>query len=93
VKIIRKTVDWTFMTGYSAEMAQIRYVVETGAAFIQKPYGIAALSHKVREALDSRALAYEVSPVWNEPRSKLVHKWSQGLWHYSPIVFKTLAPA
>jgi signal transduction histidine kinase len=45
-----------FMTGYSPEMAQHRFVLETGALFIQKPYGIAALSHKVREALDAGAL-------------------------------------
>jgi signal transduction histidine kinase len=42
-----------FMSGYSAEMAQSRFVLETGATFIQKPYGIAALGNKVREALDA----------------------------------------
>jgi hypothetical protein len=45
------------MTGYSGEMAQSRFVVETGAMFIQKPYGMAALGHKVREALDAHVLA------------------------------------
>jgi signal transduction histidine kinase len=46
-----------FMSGYSAEIAESRFVLETGAAFIQKPYGIAALGHKVRETLDAHALA------------------------------------
>ena len=46
-----------FMSGYSAEIARSRFVLETGAAFIQKPYGIAALGHKVRETLDAHALA------------------------------------
>ena len=57
IRMLRNDVPVLFMTGYSAEMAQTRFVAETGAAFIQKPYGIAALSHKVREALDARALA------------------------------------
>jgi CheY-like chemotaxis protein len=57
IRTLRNDVPVLFMTGYSAEMAQTRFVAETGAAFIQKPYGIAALSHKVREALDARALA------------------------------------
>jgi two-component system cell cycle sensor histidine kinase/response regulator CckA len=57
IRTLRNDVPVLFMTGYSAEMAQTRFVSETGAAFIQKPYGIAALSHKVREALDARALA------------------------------------
>jgi CheY-like chemotaxis protein len=46
-----------FMSGYSAEIARGRFVLETGAEFIQKPYGIVALSHKVRETLDAHALA------------------------------------
>lgn len=46
-----------FMSGYSAEMAQSKFVLETGATFIQKPYGIAALGNKVREALDAHVLA------------------------------------
>jgi signal transduction histidine kinase len=46
-----------FMSGYSAEIARSRFVLETGAAFIQKPYGIAALGHKVRETLDAHAPA------------------------------------
>jgi len=57
IRTLRNDVPVLFMTGYSAEMAQTRFVSEIGAAFIQKPYGIAALSHKVREALDARALA------------------------------------
>jgi CheY-like chemotaxis protein len=46
-----------FMTGYSAETRQTKFVIETGAAFIQKPYGMAALGQKVREALDANVLA------------------------------------
>ena len=57
IRTLRNDVPVIFMTGYSAEIAQTRSVIETGAVFIQKPYGIAALSHKVREALDARALA------------------------------------
>ena len=57
IRSLRSDVPVLFMTGYSAEMAQTSFVVETGAAFIQKPYGVAALGHKVREALDSRVLA------------------------------------
>jgi hypothetical protein len=49
------------MSGYSAEIARSRFVLETGAAFIQKPYGIAALGHKVRETLDAHALALAVA--------------------------------
>ena len=52
-----------FMSGYSAEIARSRFVLETGAAFIQKPYGIAALGHKVRETLDAHALALAVTPA------------------------------
>ena len=46
-----------FMTGYSAETRQTKFVIETGAAFIQKPCGMAALGQKVREALDANVLA------------------------------------
>ena len=54
IRTLGSDVPVIFMTGYSAEMAQSRCVVEPGAAFIQKPYGIAALGHKVRQALDVR---------------------------------------
>lgn len=57
IRMLRGDVPVIFMTGYSAEMAQTRFVLETGATFIQKPYGIAALGNKVREALDAHALA------------------------------------
>ena len=46
-----------FMTGYSSEMAQNSFILETGAVFIQKPYGVGALSLKVREALDCVAVS------------------------------------
>jgi CheY-like chemotaxis protein len=57
IRLLGSEVPVIFMTGYSAEMAQTRFVLETGAVFIQKPYGIAALGNKVREALDARELA------------------------------------
>jgi CheY-like chemotaxis protein len=56
IRAIRGDVPVIYMTGYSAEMAQTRFVLETGATFIQKPYGIAALGNKVRETLDSVAV-------------------------------------
>jgi signal transduction histidine kinase len=56
IRTLGSDVPVIFMTGYSAEIAQNRFVLETGAAFIQKPYGIAALGHKVRETLDAQAL-------------------------------------
>ncbi len=57
IRAIDSDVPVIFMTGYSAETAQSRFIVETGAAFIQKPYGVSVLGHKVREALDAHALA------------------------------------
>jgi signal transduction histidine kinase len=60
IRTLDSEVPVIFMTGYSAEMAQSSFVLETGAAFIQKPYGIAALGNKVREALDSHALTSTV---------------------------------
>lgn len=56
IRTLGSDVPVIFMTGYSAEMAQTRFVLETGAVFIQKPYGIAALGNKVREALDGHAM-------------------------------------
>lgn len=57
IRLLSSEVPVIFMTGYSAEMAQTRFVLESGAVFIQKPYGITALGNKVREALDAHALA------------------------------------
>jgi signal transduction histidine kinase len=57
IRTLGSEVPVIFMTGYSAEMAQTRFVLESGAAFIQKPYGIAALGIKVRETLDAHVLA------------------------------------
>jgi two-component system cell cycle sensor histidine kinase/response regulator CckA len=54
MRTLGSNVPVIFMTGYSAEIAQNRFVLETGAAFIQKPYGIAALGRKVRETLDAQ---------------------------------------
>ncbi len=47
-----------FMTGYSAESVQYesvkqnKFIEETGAALMQKPYGVETLGRKVREVLD-----------------------------------------
>ena len=43
-----------FMTGYSAGMAQDRFLEDVGAALIQKPYSVETLGLKVREVLDVR---------------------------------------
>lgn len=42
-----------FMTGYSAEMIQSKFIEKTGALLLQKPYSIEALGRKVREVLDA----------------------------------------
>lgn len=57
IRTLGSDVPVIFTTGYSADMAQNKFVDETGAAFIQKPFGMTALGHKVREALDVYALA------------------------------------
>ena len=46
-----------FMTGYSAERAQSMFAIDPGVVFLQKPYGIGTLGHKVREALGASLLA------------------------------------
>ncbi len=44
-----------FMTGYSAEMAQSKFIEKTGMPLLQKPYSIDSLGRKVREVLDASA--------------------------------------
>jgi two-component system cell cycle sensor histidine kinase/response regulator CckA len=53
-----------FMTGYSPEMVQSKYVNQNIAlenlhpVLIQKPYSIQVLGHKVRDVLDARAMSH-----------------------------------
>jgi two-component system, cell cycle sensor histidine kinase and response regulator CckA len=42
-----------FMTGYSTEMFQSNFIVDKGAALIQKPYTVNSLGQKVREILNA----------------------------------------
>jgi two-component system cell cycle sensor histidine kinase/response regulator CckA len=41
-----------FMSGYTADAIVHQGVLDSGIAFIQKPFAIASLTHKVREVLD-----------------------------------------
>jgi two-component system, cell cycle sensor histidine kinase and response regulator CckA len=43
-----------FMSGYTADVIADQGVLARGVPFIQKPFSIAELCAKVREALDSR---------------------------------------
>ncbi len=54
IRTLGSKVPVIFMTGYGAETRQSKFVIETGEAFIQKPYAMAVLGQKVREALDTR---------------------------------------
>jgi CheY-like chemotaxis protein len=56
IRMLGSYVPVIFMTGYGAETPQSKFVIETGEAFIQKPYGVAVLGQKVRDALDAHAL-------------------------------------
>jgi two-component system cell cycle sensor histidine kinase/response regulator CckA len=42
-----------FMTGYSAELAQNKFLKEINGGFIPKPYSVQSLGQKVREVLDA----------------------------------------
>ena len=42
-----------FMSGYTADVIAHQGVLEEGTAFIQKPFSMADLAAKVREALDT----------------------------------------
>jgi hypothetical protein len=41
------------MTGYSSTIEPNRFIEETGAPLLKKPYSIESLGHKVRETLDA----------------------------------------
>jgi len=52
IRAISPMVSVMFVTGYSAEMAHTRFIEDTGAALLQKPYSVEALGRKVRDVLD-----------------------------------------
>ena len=60
IRRLDKDVPIIFMTGYSAETVQSKFVrqnkfmEELGAALIQKPYNVEVLGRRVREVLDAR---------------------------------------
>ncbi|HYX42352.1 MAG TPA: response regulator, partial [Pyrinomonadaceae bacterium] len=60
MRAINGTTPVIFMTGYSAETVQSkfvkhnRFIEEAGAVLLQKPYNVESLGRKVREMLDSR---------------------------------------
>jgi DNA-binding response OmpR family regulator len=43
-----------FMSGYTANVIARRGVLEEGVQFIQKPFTMSTLAHRVREVLDLR---------------------------------------
>ncbi|MGH9943980.1 MAG: PAS domain S-box protein [Pyrinomonadaceae bacterium] len=50
---LRPDVPTLFMTGYSTEMVQGRFIREARVPLLQKPYGLEDLAGKVRETLDA----------------------------------------
>jgi FixJ family two-component response regulator len=54
-----------FTTGYTAEFAALKYHLETGATFLQKPYLPQELGQMVRRTLDREA---EGSPLYRDEK-------------------------
>jgi two-component system, cell cycle sensor histidine kinase and response regulator CckA len=54
---IRPDVRAIFTSGYSSESKSLKSAIEQGYSFLQKPYGLKALSQAVRHALDTRVPA------------------------------------
>ncbi len=55
-KLLRSSgsrVPMIFMTGYSAEMLQSKFIENTWMPLLQKPYSVEVLGRKVREVLDA----------------------------------------
>ena len=63
IKDLGADVPLIFMTGYSSETVQSRFVkpnkftADLKVTVIQKPYNVNGLGHKVREILDTRLRA------------------------------------
>ncbi len=53
IREFKPDIKTLFMSGYTADAAVHRGVMEKGAAFISKPFTTAALAQKVREALET----------------------------------------
>jgi FixJ family two-component response regulator len=52
--IIRPNIKVILMSGHTTD-ALVHYGVKTGSLFLQKPFSINQLGHKVRDALDSKS--------------------------------------
>ena len=57
IRRARPGVKVLFMSGYTDEAMARHGILESGAAFLQKPFLPDALAHKIREVLNSRASA------------------------------------
>jgi CheY-like chemotaxis protein len=51
VKIIRPDIKVLFMSGYTSDVIGMQGVIKEGVQFIQKPFTIQELAHKIREML------------------------------------------
>ena len=49
---IRPDVKHLYMSGYSADVVELRGVIDEGTHFLQKPFSLAQLAAKVREVLE-----------------------------------------
>jgi hypothetical protein len=49
---LRPGIKVIFTTGYTSEAALLISRLAKGTAILQKPYGLASLSHNIRRALD-----------------------------------------
>jgi two-component system cell cycle sensor histidine kinase/response regulator CckA len=57
IQALRPAISVLYMSGYTDDAVIRRGVLEAGTAFIQKPFGAEDLAHRVREVLDSQAVA------------------------------------
>jgi len=51
-----------YISGYTADLIAHRWVLEGGVRFLAKPFSLAALARKVREALDQEQGGGAVNP-------------------------------
>lgn len=54
IREINPKMKFLFMSGYAAIKGNDDFMIEPGADFIQKPFGISEISAKVNEILDRR---------------------------------------